>query len=49
MRRALKPNLMPDHIYFVKPGARKEKEENLNKSQLREKREAKNAAKLFER
>lgn len=51
-RREPKPNLMQDHIYFVKPTMREDKDQNLSKSQLKQlkvRREAKNAAKEFER
>lgn len=48
-RRQIKPNLMDDHIYFVKRSKTEQTQPPISKSQLRAKRLAKQAAKEFEK
>lgn len=49
-RRQIKPNLMDDHIYFVKRSKTEQQTQPpISKSQLRAKRLAKQAAKEFEK
>ncbi len=49
-RRQIKPNLMDDHIYFVKKKTQEQQSQPpISKSQLKAKRLAKLAAKEFER
>lgn len=48
-RRTIKPNMMDDHIYYVKQRTHQVDRPQLTKSQIEAKRQAKIAAKQFEK